>query len=442
MKKRHSVMLIIYIALASVIANSYLPVTGNSKHLFWIIPVFLLVVLFAGVMSVSTKSKRLKVCCHGAWLLLIFEFSTIVSLIYHNILAVYMLPDDKWTFIWSVVLCVVYEAIVFWVGIACVYLTSVQLGVKLRIIGIVCGFIPIVNLIVMNVIIRIALKEVRFEAEKERVNNERKEQQVCKTKYPILLVHGVFFRDSKILNYWGRIPKELEKNGADVYYGNHQSARAVAKSAEELMRRIEGLVKDLDCEKVNIIAHSKGGLDCRYAISMLGASKYVASLTTINTPHRGCVFAEYLLKKIPVKVKNKIATTYNSTLKNLGDDNPDFLAAVEDLTASECAKFDVAVSVPGDVYCQSVGSVMPKASRGKFPLNFSYHLVKYFDGANDGLVSEDSFEWGEKYTLLRPSKKRGISHGDMVDLNRENIDGFDVREFYVELVSDLKNRGL
>ena len=36
---------------------------------------------------------------------------------------------------------------------------------------------------------------------------------------------------------------------------------------------------------------------------------------------------------------------------------------------------------------------------------------------------------------------RGISHGDMIDLNRENIDGFDVREFYVKIVNDLKLRG-
>ena len=29
----------------------------------------------------------------------------------------------------------------------------------------------------------------------------------------------------------------------------------------------------------------------------------------------------------------------------------------------------------------------------------------------------------------------------MIDLNRENIEGFDVREFYVQLVSDLKKAG-
>ena len=103
---------------------------------------------------------------------------------------------------------------------------------------------------------------------------------------------------------------------------------------------------------------------------------------------------------------------------------------------------NIELSTPQGVYCQSVGSVLRKATNGKFPLNFSYHLVKHFSGENDGLVSESSFKWGEKYTLLKPTAKRGISHGDMIDLNRENIPGFDVREFYVELVHDLKERGL
>jgi triacylglycerol lipase len=97
---------------------------------------------------------------------------------------------------------------------------------------------------------------------------------------------------------------------------------------------------------------------------------------------------------------------------------------------------------PEGVYTQSVGTVLKKATSGKFPLNFSYHLVKYFSGENDGLVSEDSFSFGEKYILLRPQGKRGISHGDIIDLNRENIENFDVREFYVNIVNELKTKGL
>lgn len=84
---------------------------------------------------------------------------------------------------------------------------------------------------------------------------------------------------------------------------------------------------------------------------------------------------------------------------------------------------------------------MKKAHNGQFPLNLSSMFVKMFDGANDGLVSEKSMKWGEKFTFLEPSGNRGISHGDVIDLNRENIKGFDVREFYVDVVHDLKDRG-
>ena len=85
---------------------------------------------------------------------------------------------------------------------------------------------------------------------------------------------------------------------------------------------------------------------------------------------------------------------------------------------------------------------MEHPNKGQFPLNLSYRYVKNFDGENDGLVGESSFAWGEKYTLLRSEGARGISHGDVIDLNRENIGDFDVRAFYTELVSDLRCRGL
>ena len=98
------------------------------------------------------------------------------------------------------------------------------------------------------------------------------------------------------------------------------------------------------------------------------------------------------------------------------------------------------MDVPG-VYYQSVGSIQTKAVSGRFPLNVSWHLVKHFEGRNDGLVGEDSFPWGESYQLVTPGSRRGISHADMIDLARENIDGFDVREFYVQLVHGLKEKG-
>jgi triacylglycerol lipase len=283
---------------------------------------------------------------------------------------------------------------------------------------------------------------VDFEIEKEIVSTSPALSEICKTKYPLVLVHGVFFRDSKLFNYWGRIPRTLKLHGATIYYGEHQSALTVRESARELASRIKLIVERSGCEKVNIIAHSKGGLDCRYAISEFGLAPYVASITTVNTPHRGCLFAERLLNAIPESVKNKVATVYNTTLTALGDENPDFLAAVGDLTAEACQKRNELLTFPEGIFAQSIGSVMEHRRKGQFPLNLSYCYVKNFDGENDGLVGESSFAWGEKYTLLRTDGKRGISHGDVIDLNRENIPDFDVREFYTNLVSELRERGL
>lgn len=442
MKQRFLFSIVMHTLILGMITNSYALLRVQPRWLFLLIPLFLLSNLSAGTRSLKTTSGRLKICAHGTVMLSAFAFTVILSLVYHIVLAVYTIPGHYSILIWSIVLCICLEALIFWNGIICVYLTSVQLGIKQRVTGIICGMIPIANLIALNGIIKTVLKEVLFESEKELLNASRKNERVCQTRYPILMVHGVFFRDTQYLNYWGRIPKELEQNGARIYYGNHQSAASVANSAAELADRIKEIIKETNCEKLNIIAHSKGGLDCRYALAKLDIAPYVASLTTINTPHRGCLFADYLLEKASPSLKNHVADVYNATLKKLGDESPDFLAAVNDLTASACMYFEQNIKAPETIFCQSVGSVLAKAGGGQFPLNFSYHLVKYFDGPNDGLVSENSFAWGEKYTYLAPVRNRGISHGDVIDLNRQNVEGFDVREFYVGLVNDLKNRGL
>ena len=86
-------------------------------------------------------------------------------------------------------------------------------------------------------------------------------------------------------------------------------------------------------------------------------------------------------------------------------------------------------------------SILKKARGERFPLNWTNNFVGLFDGRNDGLVGEKSFPLDDNFTLIEPLHNRGISHGDVIDLNRENIKGYDVREFYVKLVHDLKNRG-
>ncbi|MGN1119890.1 MAG: lipase family alpha/beta hydrolase [Oscillospiraceae bacterium] len=389
------------------------------------------------------NSFRLKVMGDGAELLLMFFLTAIVSLpvLVMSIVRAVGGTLDIGVFIAYCVVLASGEAALFWNGIIRVYLTSSQLGMRYRVLGIILGWIPVANLVMLMIIYAKVRHECKTELELMKRDEQRAAQRVCDTKYPILLVHGVFFRDSKLLNYWGRVPAELEKNGARIFYGEQQSALSVADSAAELAQRIERLCKDNGFEKVNIIAHSKGGLDSRYAISKLGSSEYVASLTTINTPHRGCIFAEYLLGKAPEKFVLSLENTYNTAFKALGDPNPDFLAAVKNLTNGFCEEFNKEVPNAAGVYYQSFGSVSKNSKSGRFPLNVSYPLVKRFDGDNDGLVALTSTEWGERFTPVYPKGRRGITHADVIDLNREDIKGFDVREFYVGIVSDLKERG-
>lgn len=383
---------------------------------------------------------RLKTLHAGVLLLKIFAASLIADI---GLLAAFLIVREKNYTAWGVSAGVIIlaEALVFWVGIILTYTTSMQLGIRTRVLGIVFGWIPIAHLIMLGKIIKISSAEVKFERFVLKRDKERVSDRICQTKYPVVLVHGVFFRDFKHLNYWGRIPKALERNGALIFYGEHGSAAAVRDSARELETRIQTIIKETGCEKVNIIAHSKGGLDARAMIAM--NPSLVASLTTINTPHRGCEFAEYFFNKIPESARLSIAKKYNFAAAKLGDADPDFMSSVRDLTVSACTQFNEETPDAPGVYYRSVGSVLKKAMSGKFPLNFTYHLVRYFDGENDGLVGTASFPWGTEAVLLRNEKStRGISHGDVIDLNRENIDGFDVREFYVQLIHDLKEKGL
>ena len=448
-KKLGSLLIsVIEIILVFILANfSTLSHLGLSILLLCLlIPFYLVINVIPNVFHFKLLSRKLQNSADGCSLLLLFLITTTASVIYSLLGWFGKLPLGNLLQkpgLWGLNSLVIFfvELLIFWNGIIRIYLTSQQLGIKLRVIGAVCGMIPVVNLIVLGILIKTVKKEVQVENNKLTLNKERENKQICRTKYPILLVHGVFFRDSNFFNYWGRIPKELEKNGAVIYYGNHQSAASVEDSAHELAERIRQIIEETGCEKVNIIAHSKGGLDCRYAISKLGMEPYVASLTTVNTPHRGCEFADYLLSKIPKKQQDMVANTYNSALKKFGDVHPDFLAAVNDLTASACQKLNEEIKDSPNVYYQSIGSKLNVASSGRFPLNFSYRLVQYFDGANDGLVGEKSFPWGQNFQFLTVQGKRGISHGDVIDLNRENFEEFDVREFYVQLVSELRKKG-
>ena len=213
-----------------------------------------------------------------------------------------------------------------------VALTSQHLRVVWRVLLLFLWWLPFFNIYLFFRVLKTVRSEYFFECVRQEAEAAHAENEDCKTRYPIVLVHGIFFRDWQLLGYWGRIPAALRRCGAQLSYGGQQSALPVAQSGEELARRLREVLRETGAEKVNIIAHSKGGLDSRWAITRLGLAPQVASLTTVNTPHRGCVFAQHLLDTMPKGLVAWLARKYNTLFHTLGDTSPDFLGGVKDLT--------------------------------------------------------------------------------------------------------------
>jgi triacylglycerol lipase len=327
-------------------------------------------------------------------------------------------------------------------GMLRIFFSTKQVSIAGKILMAVFWWVPLLNIYFAVKIWRAARFEYEAELHMLEMNSIRRENHICHTKYPVLMVHGIFFRDWQFMNYWGRIPAQLKKNGAEVYYGKQQSAVPVAQSAEEIKQHILQICSDTGCEKVNIIAHSKGGLDARYAISCLGMAPYVASLTTINTPHRGCRWVDEILALFPDSFVQFVAKRYNAVFKRLGDASPDFYESVYDLTQKRCMELNPKMLDQADIYYQSYMSIMRSGRSAGFPLNICFRIIQKKQGENDGLVPTASAPWGDFKGVLKASGRRGISHGDMIDLNRQDIPGFEVREFYIQLVKGLKEKGL
>lgn len=332
------------------------------------------------------------------------------------------------------ILYLCFQGLMVWLCIMCR-----RLRIAKRILVWTFMWIPVVNLGLALYVRGLAKQEIDHTLYKMDLNDIRAERNICSTRYPVLLVHGVGFRDFHYFNYWGRIPRELVRNGAKVYYGHQEAWGTVEDNARILQEKIFEIKRETGCRKVNIIAHSKGGLDSRYLISGLHMEEHVASLTTINTPHRGSALVDFL-KKLPDMVYRTVCHWIDVYFRRMGDVKPDAFRASFQLSKCYAREFNAACPDMEGVYYQSYASLMKSGFSSKL-LCIPYWILKKLDGPNDGLVTVDSARWGDFKGVVASKRLRGISHGDMIDLTREDYQGFDVKEFYVNLVAELKERG-
>ena len=264
-------------------------------------------------------------------------------------------------------------------------------------------------------------------------------------RYPVLLVHGMGFRDNDLVCYWGRIPKALEAMGCTVFFGNQDSVAPVSVNGEYLVGRIREILEQTGAEKVNIIAHSKGGLDSRYAISQLGAAPMVASLTTICTPHHGSKTVDWLMGRPKWMVKT-VSVCADGVFRLAGDTHPDTYKVIRTFTTDIARKFNEDTPDAEGILYQSYAFVMKNAFSDPL-LWLSNLVVKKFEGENDGLLPPESVKWGNFRGVIRGAGSRGFSHLDEIDLRRRPLyrkprQGVtDIVDVYTGIIKELAQQG-
>lgn len=256
-----------------------------------------------------------------------------------------------------------------------------------------------------------------------------------KPKYPVILVHGMMVKDFSFFPAFRGITDFLRSQGVDVYTSDQDGLGAVETNAAQLKEEILRILEQTGCGKINIIAHSKGGLDARYMISKLGMAQYVASLTTLSTPHYGSGLSAHLLK-MPSFVTKICAFFCNTFYRILGDRHPDVLKLGQEITAEAMEEFNRSVINAPDVYYQSYSST---TSHKKAFLHFvPYQISRYCEQDDtDGMVAVKSSRWGN----YRGNVTENVDHFQMVGVYGSKRKLVGVGLFYLQIIRELEAMG-
>jgi triacylglycerol lipase len=267
------------------------------------------------------------------------------------------------------------------------------------------------------------------------------------TRYPVVLLHGFLGFDEILqVEYFYRVRRDYQNNCVKVFTPSVNPVTYIHKRAEELAPQIDRILARTKAEKVNIIAHSMGGLDARYLISSLGYGDRIASVTTIGTPHRGTPVPE-MIWSILGKGDHVLYDAFEFLVAGVvtkGKHQPselDLQAALWNLSPEFLNDyFNPANTNDERVYYQSYAgmSSVTALTTGDFldPVLIPFNLAFLGWGKNDGLVSTSSAKWGNF---------RGILRSDHIDLIGQLFGTtsmlFDHRKLYKKILEDLARKG-
>ena len=257
-----------------------------------------------------------------------------------------------------------------------------------------------------------------------------------KTKYPILLVHGIVIKDWKFIKSFGNIKKVLNQVGFDVETSKTDGFGTIENNAKQLKNQIEEMLVKYNIDKVNIIAHSKGGLDSKYMIKELGMENHIASLTTLCTPHKGSKIADKLLS-LPKWIVKILEFWINFIYKIFKDENPNCLEVAKQLKSIDRIE-DETHNFSNIVYCQSYSTTL-KRSRDDFIMGIPFQFSKRLENdKSDGMVSNNSAIFADyKGDCLDES----VSHSEIIGYSLSKKKRKRIEEFYIRLCNEIADYG-
>ncbi|KAH3899632.1 related to Lipase 2 [Saccharomycodes ludwigii] len=276
------------------------------------------------------------------------------------------------------------------------------------------------------------------------------------------------------IDYWIGVKNILERNGCKVLTARVPAFGSIEERANILNHFIQhkvslhkskesGKQQDDELMKVNIIAHSMGGLDARYLISEIPQEQkknyQVCSLTTVSTPHRGSEMADFIVQ-LAKDLENQVTFTskanadendgdkegglYNNTSKdttNITSARRLLPKPIYELTTKHMHDFNERVLDDDKVGYFSYGSYFIPKWHNTFYLSWKI-IEKLSNGKpNDGLVTLDSARWGTYMGTLP-----GLDHLDIINwkinlVKRDTPVTLDVLQFYLKIADDLGRRG-
>lgn len=267
----------------------------------------------------------------------------------------------------------------------------------------------------------------------------RPEAEAVELKHPVLLCHGYgaiasLVKPSPLYD----VAMLLKSHNVSTFAPAIAPYSKIEIRAQGWVKLINKLTQDIPGSKVNIIAHSMGGLDMRYALSKLDVAHKVASLTTVSTPHRGTSLAELTLKA-PNAIRDKMADFLDWMGGHVYPDAEcDSEASAAQLTRSYITEvFNPEINDVDDIPYYSYSSAVGKGTREPISVIARYqnNHIYGIEGLNDGMVSVESAKWGEHI------KTSNLSHLEQMNLRvkngRENL----YKAFWLDVVKMLQEKG-